>query len=34
MCVRDSWNICTLSYTMAFWDWERWERELDLEEHF
>lgn len=23
-------NYCTYSYTMAFWDWERWEKELDL----
>ena len=22
-------NYCTLSYSMAFWDWERWEQELD-----
>jgi alpha-N-acetylglucosaminidase len=22
-------NPCTYGYTMAFWDWERWERELD-----
>ena len=22
-------NFCTPSYTMVFWDWERWERELD-----
>lgn len=22
-------NYCTLSYTMAFWDWDRWEREID-----
>lgn len=22
-------NYCTFSYTMAFWDWPRWERELD-----
>lgn len=22
-------NYCTASYSMAFWDWERWERELD-----
>ena len=22
-------NYCTYSYSMAFWDWERWERELD-----
>ncbi len=23
-------NYCTYSYTMPFWDWERWEKELDL----
>lgn len=23
-------NFCTFSYTTAFWDWERWEREVDL----
>ena len=22
-------NPCTFGYTMAFWDWSRWERELD-----
>ncbi|EGF57220.1 alpha-N-acetylglucosaminidase [Bacteroides fluxus] len=22
-------NYCTFSYTMAFWDWARWEQELD-----
>lgn len=22
-------NYCTLSYSMAFWDWKRWELELD-----
>lgn len=22
-------NFCTFSYSMAFWDWERWEREID-----
>ena len=22
-------NVCTLSYTAAFWQWEQWERELD-----
>ncbi|GAB5361191.1 hypothetical protein AAMO2058_000692400 [Amorphochlora amoebiformis] len=22
-------NVCTHSYTMAFWDWPRWEREVD-----
>ncbi len=23
-------NYCTFGYSMAFWNWERWERELDL----
>lgn len=23
-------NYCTLSYSCAFWDWARWEREIDL----
>lgn len=23
-------NYCTFSYTAAFWDWKRWEREIDL----
>lgn len=22
-------NYCTLSYSMAFWDWKRWEQEID-----
>lgn len=22
-------NYCTFSYTMAWWDWERWEKEID-----
>lgn len=22
-------NYCTYSYTMAFWDWKRWEQEID-----
>lgn len=22
-------NYCTFSYSMAFWDWSRWEREID-----
>lgn len=26
---RFAYNYCTLSYTMAFWDWQRWEREID-----
>lgn len=26
---RYDFNYCTHSYSMAFWDWERWEREID-----
>ncbi|MCD7936079.1 MAG: alpha-N-acetylglucosaminidase [Tannerellaceae bacterium] len=26
---RYNFNYCTYSYTMAFWDWERWEKEID-----
>ncbi|MGL5684068.1 MAG: alpha-N-acetylglucosaminidase [Marinifilaceae bacterium] len=26
---RYNFNYCTFSYTMAFWDWERWEKEID-----
>lgn len=22
-------NVCTFGYTMVWWDWERWEREID-----
>ncbi|XP_057300094.1 alpha-N-acetylglucosaminidase-like isoform X2 [Hydractinia symbiolongicarpus] len=22
-------NVCTVSYSMAFWNWSRWEREID-----
>lgn len=27
---RFAYNYCTLSYTMAFWDWQRWQREIDF----
>ena len=27
---RFAYNYCTLSYTMAFWGWDRWEREIDF----
>lgn len=27
--LRYDLNYCTYSYTMAFWDWERWEQEID-----
>lgn len=26
---RYDFNYCTYSYTMAFWDWDRWEKEID-----
>lgn len=26
---RYDFNYCTYSYTMAFWDWSRWEKEID-----
>lgn len=29
LALRYDFNYCTFSYSMAFWDWERWERELD-----
>ncbi|MEG2969842.1 MAG: alpha-N-acetylglucosaminidase [Akkermansia sp.] len=34
--ITEPWNIvfaynyCTLSYTAAFWDWDRWQHELDF----
>lgn len=27
---RYYFNICTFSYSSAFWDWKRWEEEIDL----
>ena len=27
---RYAWNVCTHGYTMAGWDWPRWELELDF----
>ena len=27
--LRYDLNYCTFSYTMAFWDWDRWEKEID-----
>lgn len=27
--IRYDLNYCTYSYSMAFWDWERWEKEID-----
>lgn len=29
LSLRYDFNYCTYSYTMAFWDWERWEQEID-----
>src|SRR5205823_3128697 len=26
---RHYYNICTFGYTTAFWDWPRWQREID-----
>jgi alpha-N-acetylglucosaminidase len=26
---RYYFNYCTFSYSMAFWDWERWQKEID-----
>lgn len=26
---RYDFNYCTYSYTMAFWNWDRWEKEID-----
>ena len=27
--MRYNFNYCTFSYSMPFWDWERWEKEID-----
>ena len=29
LSLRYDFNYCTFSYSMAFWDWARWEREID-----
>lgn len=29
LTLRYDFNYCTYSYTMAFWDWNRWEKEID-----
>ena len=29
LTLRYTFNYCTFSYSMAFWDWSRWEREID-----
>ena len=26
---RHYFNVCTFGYTSAFWDWKRWQREID-----
>lgn len=28
--IRYYFNYCTFSYSMAFWDWKRWEQEIDF----
>lgn len=30
MMTRYYLNYCTFSYTMAFWDWNRWQQEIDF----
>eukprot|EP00958_Prasinococcus_capsulatus_P007209 scaffold668_cov385-Prasinococcus_capsulatus_cf.AAC.14 len=27
---RYAYNVCTFGYSSAFWDWARWEREIDF----
>ena len=29
LSLRYDFNYCTFSYSMAFWDWERWQTEID-----
>ena len=29
LSLRYDFNYCTYSYTMAFWNWKRWEKEID-----
>ena len=29
LTLRYAYNYCTFSYSMAFWDWERWQQEID-----
>ena len=29
MSLRYDFNYCTFSYSMAFWDWKRWQTEID-----
>lgn len=29
LALRYNFNYCTFSYSMAFWDWARWQQEID-----
>ena len=29
LALRYDFNYCTFSYSMAFWDWNRWQQEID-----
>ena len=29
LSLRYNFNYCTFSYSMAFWDWDRWQQEID-----
>ncbi|MBQ9669079.1 MAG: alpha-N-acetylglucosaminidase [Prevotella sp.] len=29
LALRYAFNYCTFSYSMAFWDWNRWQEEID-----
>ena len=29
LTLRYAFNYCTFSYSMAFWDWQRWQQEID-----
>ncbi len=29
LTLRYNFNYCTFSYSMAFWDWNRWQKEID-----
>ncbi len=29
LMLRYAFNYCTFSYSMAFWDWNRWQQEID-----
>ena len=29
MSCAISLNVCTFGYTTPYWDWERWEKEID-----